>query len=86
MIKLPADLSPYMPIDREKATRIASVAGRFQCTLTLENNGVVLNLKSMIGLLSQSIPKDGKMTLIADGEDEAEAANEMSKLIGRSQP
>lgn len=82
MIKLPADLSPYMPIDREKATKIAAAAGRYQCTLTLENNGIVLNIKSMIGLLSQSIPKDGRMTLVADGEDEAEAAAEMAKLIG----
>ena len=82
MIKLPADLSPYMPIDREKATYIANAAGRYQCTLTLENNGIVLNLKSMIGLLSQSIPKDGKMTLVADGEDELEAAEEMQKIVG----
>ena len=83
MIKLPADLSPYMPIDREKATRIAAAAGRYQCTLTLEKDGVVLNLKSMIGLLSQSIPKDGKMILVVDGEDEQAAAQEMTKLIGR---
>ena len=83
MIKLPADLSPYMPIDREKATRIATAACRYQCTLTLEKGGIVLNLKSMIGLLSQSIPKDGLMTLVADGEDEAEAAQEMQTLIGK---
>ena len=82
MIKFPADLGPYMPIDREKATLIAAAAGRYQCTLTLEKNGIVLNIKSMIGLLSQSIPKDGKMILIADGEDEAAAAEEMKKLIG----
>jgi len=82
MIKFPADLSPFMPIDREKATVIAAAAGRYQCTLTLENNGIVLNIKSMIGLLSQPIPKDGKMILVADGEDEQEAAAEMKKLIG----
>lgn len=82
MIKIPADMSRHMPITREKASIIAAAAGRYECTLTLENNGVVLNLKSMIGLLSQSIPKDGRMTLIADGEDEVEAADEMSRLIG----
>lgn len=82
MIKIPADMSRYMPITREKASLIAAAAGRYECTLTLENNGIVLNLKSMIGLLSQSIPKDGRMTLIADGEDEVEAADEMSRLIG----
>ena len=81
MIKIPADLTPFMPINREQAMRIASVADRFQCMLTLEKDGIVLNIKSMIGLLSQSVPKDGKMTLVADGEDEAEAVEELKKLL-----
>ena len=81
MIKIPADLTPFMPINREQAMRIASVADRFQCMLTLEKDGIVLNINSMIVLLSQSVPKDGKMTLVADGEDEAEAVEELKKLL-----
>ena len=81
MIKIPADLTSFMPVNREQAMRIASVADRFQCMLTLERDGIVLNIKSMIGLLSQSVPKDGKMTLVADGEDEAEAVEELKKLL-----
>lgn len=80
MIKIPADLSPFLPIDREKATRIASIADRYQCMLSLERNGIVLNIKSMIGLLSQTIPSDGQMTLVADGSDEAEAIASLSFL------
>lgn len=83
MIRIPADLKPFMPIDREKAMRIASVADRFDCMLTLERDGIVLNIKSMIGLLSQSIPKDGMMTLVADGADEQSAIAELTPLIGR---
>ena len=86
MIKLPVDLSHYMPIDREKAAEIATLACRFECTLTLEHNNIVLNLKSMIGLLSQSIPKDGRMTLIADGCDEKNAVEELGKKIGIALP
>jgi len=82
MIRIPADLTPFMPIDREQAMRIASVADRFQCMLTLEKDGIVLNIKSMIGLLSQTVPKDGKMTLVADGEDENEAVAELKKILG----
>ncbi|MDD6142555.1 MAG: HPr family phosphocarrier protein [bacterium] len=81
MIKIPVDMSRHMPITRDKALVIATAAGRYECTLTLENNGVVLNLKSMIGLLSQAIPKDGRMVLIADGEDEVEAADEVTRLL-----
>ena len=82
MIRIPADMSQFLPMTRETATRIAAAAGRFDCTITLEKDGIVLNLKSMIGLLSQSIPKDGRMTLVADGEDEAEAMEEMKKIVG----
>ena len=77
MIKIPVDLTSLMPINREKATRIAAIADRYECMLTLERDGIVLNIKSTIGLLSQSIPKDGQMTLVADGPDEAAAISEL---------
>lgn len=75
MLKTTVDLSAYLPIGRGKAAEIAGVAGRFQSMATLENNGIVLNAKSMIGLLSQSVSKDGKMVLVVSGVDE-EAAME----------
>jgi len=83
MTKVPADLSKLLPITRAKATEIAGAASRFACTLTLECNGVVLNLKSMIGLLSQSIPKEGQMYLVADGDDEKDAIEFISQLISK---
>jgi len=73
MITAPVDLSPFLPINRAKAAEIAAVAGKYRSMLTLERDGIVLNLKSMIGLLSQSVPKDGRMVLVANGEDEQEA-------------
>jgi len=82
MIRIPADMSQFLPMNREIATRIAAAAGRYDCTLTLERDGIVLNLKSMIGLLSQTIPKDGQMTLVADGTDEKEAIEEVQKILG----
>ena len=61
MIKTQVDLRNHNIIGRERAALIASTASRFQSTLTLERDGIVLNLKSMIGLLSQTIPKDGQI-------------------------
>ena len=74
MLKTPADLSSLLPIDRVKAAEIATIAGKYQSMATLERDGIVLNLKSMIGLLSQSIPKDGQMILVVSGPDEEAAA------------
>lgn len=81
MTKLPVDLKPLLPIDRETAMRLADAASRHACMLTLESRGVVLNLKSMIGLLSQSIPADGGMTLCASGEGDEKAASEMMGML-----
>lgn len=81
MTKLPVDLQPLLPINRETAMRLADAASRHACMLTLESRGVVLNLKSMIGLLSQTIPADGKMTLCASGEGEERSAEEVAERI-----
>ena len=81
MITAPVDLSSFLPIDRVKAIEISSTACKFNSMITLEKDGIVLNAKSMIGLLSQSIPKDGLMTLVINGPDEQEALSELTNLI-----
>ena len=81
MIKCDVNLSKHMPIQREMAMKITGVSDKFESTITLEHQGIVLNLKSMIGLLSQSIPKDGCMTLVADGCDEKAAMDAVLAII-----
>ena len=81
MVKAEVNLSRYMPIQREMAMKITGVSDKFESTITLEHQGIVLNLKSMIGLLSQSIPKDGCMTLVADGCDEKAAMDAVLAII-----
>ena len=80
MITVPVDLSRFLPIDRSKAVEISTIACKYESMITLEKDGIVLNVKSMIGLLSQSIPKDGKMTLVVNGEDEEDAVKGLSPL------
>ena len=73
MLKTIVDLRPILPLDRVSAALLAQTSSHFEARLTLEKEGIVINLKSMLGLLSQPNLGDGKMTLIADGEDEKEA-------------
>lgn len=46
MIKTQVDLRNHNIIGRERAALIASTASRFQSTLTLERDGIVLNSKA----------------------------------------
>ena len=73
MIKTEIDLTPYHPMDRLRAARIAQVAARYESRLTLEREGMVLNAKSMLGLLSHAVK--GSMLLVADGSDEQAATD-----------
>lgn len=73
MIRTQLDLQPMIPFTRMTAARLAAAAGKFDCRLTLECEGLVLNMKSMLGLLSQAKLPDGKATLVADGPDETAA-------------
>lgn len=83
MIRTKIDVQGLKLIDRERAARIASTASRFPCTLTLECDRSILNLKSMIGLLSQIIPKNGQMDLVADGPQEDAATQAMRDVLIR---
>lgn len=81
MIQKELSLKDIMPIGRERAALIASTASKYQCTTTLERDGIMLNLKSMIGLLSQTVPQDGVMTLVLSGEDEKEALTALEPVL-----
>lgn len=86
MIRIPVDLTHYLPVSRETAAQIANVASHFESTVTLEGDGLVLNLKSMIGLLSQSIPKQGDVHLVIAGPDEEQALPQLQNLLKKLFP
>lgn len=75
------DLKSKMPFDRRKAALIAQAASRFESTVTLEKDSVILNTKSLLGMLSQQIPRDGVMDLVTDGPDEDAAAEAVTSAI-----
>jgi phosphotransferase system HPr (HPr) family protein len=85
MIRTELDLRPIMPFTRVTAAKLASAAGRYDCRLTLECEGLVLNMKSMLGLLSQAKLPEGHATLVADGADEAAATKAVLEAVAAQQ-
>lgn len=81
MIKESINLKPILPMKRDTAASIATLASRYDCTFTIEARNMILNAKSMLGLLSMSLPEDGQVALSADGSDEAAAITAMGELI-----
>lgn len=81
MIRTELNLQPMMPFTRAAAAQLAATASRFDCRLTLECESLVLNMKSMLGLLSQAKLPQGRATLVADGPDEALATQAVLKAV-----
>lgn len=63
------------------ATLLVKKASSFKSDISIEYNGKNANVKSLIGVLSLGVTKDAKVSVIASGDDEAYALEEIVKLI-----
>lgn len=70
------NLKNMRPINREIAGQVATLASRFDCTFVMEFANSIVNMKSMLGLLSQMLPMNESVVL-----RENEAMDAMLKLL-----
>ena len=63
------------------ATFFIQKANSYKASIWIEKEDRRVNAKSLLGVLSMGIVKGTKITVIADGEDEAEAVNGLCDLI-----
>jgi phosphocarrier protein HPr len=85
MIRTRIDFRPLLPFTRALAARLATVSGHYRCSLTLEQDGLAVNLKSMLGMLSQTMKPSLDITLVADGSDEEAATQALVATIDEYQ-
>ncbi len=81
MIRTRIDLKPLLPFTRVLAAELATIGGHYECSVTLEQDGLAVNLKSMLGMLSQTMKPSADITLVADGVDEKEATQALLTAI-----
>jgi len=63
------------------ATLLVKKASSFKSDVSVEFNGKKANVKSLIGVLSLGVTKDSTITVMASGDDETHAVEEIVKLI-----
>ena len=63
------------------ATFFIQKANSYKCSIWVEKDDCRVNAKSLLGVLSLGISKGMNITIIADGNDEAEAVNGLTELI-----
>ena len=76
-VKVKVGITPTM----RDVARAAATMSTFESQVLLRRGDMTVNAKSLMGLLSLGL-KDGMgVTIIAHGEDEAQAVCEMSRLL-----
>jgi len=65
------------------AATIVKLAARYKCDFFISRNGMNINGKSIIGVMTLAAEEGAELTLTFDGVDEEEAANEIVDFFER---
>ena len=68
-------------IHARPASLIAQLANKFQSEISLEKDSIVVNAKSIMGVITMAAGYNTTITLKVDGPDEQDAANAIEKLF-----
>ncbi|WP_173915667.1 HPr family phosphocarrier protein [Halobacillus sp. Marseille-Q1614] len=63
------------------AAQFVQLANRFNADVFIEKDNKRINAKSIMGLMSLAIGHGEEVTLIADGNDEQTAIDELTKFV-----
>jgi phosphocarrier protein len=83
MISQSVTIQNSVGLHARPATFFVQKANSFKCSIWVEKDDCRVNAKSLLGILSLGITRGTKITLIADGEDEAVAVEGLAELVDR---
>ncbi|MBO4547010.1 MAG: HPr family phosphocarrier protein [Treponema sp.] len=68
-------------IHARPASLIAQLANKFQSEISLEKDSIVVNAKSIMGVITMAAGYNTTINLKVEGSDEQDAANAIEKLF-----
>ena len=81
MIRKPIAFPENAPLTRAMAAEVVQAASRFDSRVMIQQDQKIVNAKSMLGLLSLGTGNRANMVLIAEGADEAAAAEAVAAVL-----
>ena len=81
MIRKPIVFPGNAPLTRALAAEVVQTASVYESRVMIQRAQKIVNAKSMLGLLSLSAEDQENMMLIAEGVDEAEAADAVLTVL-----
>ena len=68
-------------IHARPATQLVNTASQFESAISLIYKEKLVNLKSIMGVLSLAVPQNAQITIKVEGSDEIAALNKVSDVI-----
>ena len=82
MVKKEMTISNISGLHARPAAALVKLALKFSSKIKLQKDGLEVDGKSIMGVMTLAAEKGSNVTIIADGEDEREALNEICGIIG----
>ncbi|MBD9218880.1 MAG: HPr family phosphocarrier protein [Clostridiales bacterium] len=68
-------------LDTRQVAYLVQCAGQFKSDIRIEEDEKRINAKSIMGTISLAIKEDDNITVVAEGVDEAQAVEEIVKIL-----
>lgn len=81
MKKIDIEIMHDVGLHARPASLFVQTASKYRSDINIIYNGDTKNAKSILGILSLGVGKNAPITITAEGDDEEEALEALSKLI-----
>jgi len=81
MLQRTVTINNKLGLHARAAAKLVNTAGRFSSSVKLYNGSKTADAKSIMGIMMLAASQGTELTLIVDGDDEAEAAESVVTLI-----
>ena len=81
MVRLEAVFQAGLGMSPEIAAKLSQRASKYQSDILLKCGERELRLDSLIGILSMEMPRGSRVTVVAEGPDEAAAAEDIRGIL-----
>ena len=83
MIETTVKIKNKAGLHTRPAATIVKLASRYKCEFFISKDGLNINGKSIIGVMTLAAEMGSELVLTFDGEDEQQAANEIIDFFNR---
>ena len=82
MVKREMNILNTSGLHAHPAAALVKLALKYSSKIKLQKDGLEVDGKSIMGVMTLAAEKGSSVTIIADGEDEEQALNEICDIIG----